>query len=112
MLILRGTKTPGDQNTETPIFRHKGAVAQTFLAVQNRSIGDIVSHDYNDCNDYNDYDDYNNYNNYIDYNGYNDYNDYNDYKTTMTTLTTITTKTKRGNNFFIFKSNKEKPKNN
>ena len=59
MLILRGTKTPGDQNTETPIFRHKGAVAQTFLAVQNRSIGDIVSHDYNDYDDYNDFSNYN-----------------------------------------------------
>ena len=64
MLILRGTKTPGDQNTETPIFRHRGAVAQTFLAVQDRSIGDIVSHDYND------YDDYNNYNDYIDLRAY------------------------------------------
>ena len=79
MLILRGTKTPGDQNTETPIFRHRGAVAQTFLAVQDRSIGDIVSHDYNnDYDDYNDCDDYNNYNDYIDYNDYNDYHDYKD----------------------------------
>ena len=73
VLILRGTKTPGDKSTETPIVRHKGAVAQTFLAVEDRSIGDIVSHDYND------YDDYNNYNDYIDYTDYNDYSDYNNY---------------------------------
>ena len=44
VLILRGTKTPGDKNTETPIVRHKGTVANTFLAVQDSSIGDIVSH--------------------------------------------------------------------
>ena len=43
VLILRGTKTPGDKKTETPIVRHKGAVANTFLVVQDSSIGDIVS---------------------------------------------------------------------
>ena len=44
VLILRGTKTPGDKKTETPIVRHKGAVANAFLAVQDSSIGDIISH--------------------------------------------------------------------
>ena len=39
-----------------------------YRIIQDRSIGDIISHDY---------DDYNNYNDYIDYTDYNDYSDYN-----------------------------------
>ena len=69
-----------------------------FLAVQDSSIGDLVTHSlikwltfdfrgiramqsccYKDYNDYNDYKDYKAYN---DYNDYNDYIDYNDYKET------------------------------
>ena len=80
---------------------------QLFLAVQDSSIGDLVSHslthyvtfdfsvfcravvdlsdnwlevwgDNSQYNDYNDYKDYNDYNDYDDYNDFNDHNDYND----------------------------------
>ena len=65
-----------------------------FLAVQDSSIGDLVSHslthwvtfwlqrlhDYHDYNDYNDYNDCNDYNDYNEYSDYNDYNDHNDYR--------------------------------
>ena len=57
-----------------------------FLAVQDSSIGDLVTESVSECviyllNDYNYYNYYNyysyyNYYNYYDY--YNDYNDYND----------------------------------
>ena len=59
-----------------------------FLAVQDSSIGDIVTDSlthsvsylliYNDYNDYNVYNDYNHYNHYIHYNHYNHYNHYRD----------------------------------
>ena len=54
--------------------RLKKVLWKIFLAVQDSSRGDLVTHlvinqvswllisDYNDYNDYNDYDDYNNYN--------------------------------------------------
>ena len=43
-----------------------------FLAVQNSSIGDLVTHSltHSLTHDYNDYNDYNYYNDYNDYNGY------------------------------------------
>ena len=50
-------------------------VATTFLAVQDSSIRDLVTHSVSDSSfDFN----YNNYNDYNDNND-NDYNDYNDY---------------------------------
>ena len=47
-------------------------IGQLFLAVQDSSIGDLVTHSLSDfwLHGYNDYN---------DYNGYNDYNDNNDY---------------------------------
>ena len=61
-----------------------------FLAVQDSSIGDLVTQwlsqwhfwfqcDYKDYNDYNDNNDCNDLNDYKDHNDYNDYNDCNDY---------------------------------
>ena len=54
-----------------------------FLAVQDSSIVDIVTHSLThsetfDFSVYNDYNDYSDYNDYLDYNNYNNYNDYRD----------------------------------
>ena len=78
------------------LFKQCKAVQKlVFLAVQDNSIGDIVTHslshslsewrfddynDYNDYHDYNDYNDYNYFNDYIDYNHFNNDDDYNDYQ--------------------------------
>ena len=53
-------------------------VYRVFLAVQDSSIGESLTHSVSDI---------------FYFSVYNDYNDYKDYKTTKTTLTTITTET-------------------
>ena len=51
---------------------------RVFLAVQDSSIGESLTHSVSDI---------------FYFSVYNDYNDYKDYKTTKTTITTITTET-------------------
>ena len=53
-------------------------VYRVFLAVQDSSIGDSLTHSVSDI---------------FYFSVYNDYNDFKDYKTTKTTITTITIET-------------------
>ena len=59
-------------------------VYRVFLAVQDSSIGDSLTHSVSDIFYFSVYNDYNDYKDNIDY------IDYKDYKTTITTITTET----------------------